>query len=134
MKYYMMVVKSMRKYIVNNKEVEYLHIEEKDGATVVTFEEKFNIVNAHMSVIMERLRENELNCLVFKDIKHKIISILVKDDDMSKVHFILHVLNIPVGSYDVMYDDCTIVVDIPKLEELTVEELKRVEVLNKNAI
>ena len=40
----------MRKYIVNNKEVEYLHIEEKDGATVVTFEEKFNIVNAHMSV------------------------------------------------------------------------------------
>ena len=81
MRQYLMELIFMKRYIVNDKEVEYLHIEEKhDGTTIVHYEEKFNIVTAHMGVIMEKLRDNNLNgVLVFKDIKHDIISILLKE-------------------------------------------------------
>ena len=105
----------MTKYIVNNKEVEYLHIEERhDGTTVVTFEEKFNIVTAHMGFIMRKLRDNNLDgVLVFKDLQHDIISILL--DDINQVHGVLHALCVPHACYEVLYNDLTIVIDVPRL-------------------
>lgn len=113
-----MVVKSMRKYIVNNQEVEYLRIEEKhDGTTVVTFEEKFNLINAHMSVIMEKLRDNNLSVHhVFKDFKHGIIVVLLKSID--DVNGVLHVLNVPHGCYEVNYTDASVTIDIPVMENM----------------
>lgn len=104
------------KYIVNDKEVEYLHIEERyDGTTIVTFEEKFNIATAHMGFIMQKLRDNNLNgVLVFKDLKHDIITIML--DNVDQVHGVLHALNVPHACYEVMYEDCLIVVDVPRLE------------------
>lgn len=106
----------MVKYIVNNKEVEYLHIEERrDGTTIVTFEEKFNVITAHMGFIMQKLRDNNLDgVLVFKDLKHGIISIWLKDID--QVHGTLHALNVPHACYEVLYDDLIIVIDVPRLE------------------
>lgn len=106
----------MVKYIVNNKEVEYLHIEERhDGTTIVTFEEKFNIITAHMGFIMQKLRDNNLNgVLVFKNLKYGIISILL--DNVDQVHGVLHALNVPHACYEVIYDDLTIVIDVPRLE------------------
>lgn len=107
----------MRKYIVNNKEVEYLHIQqEPDGTTKVTFEEKFNIVTAHMGVIMARLRENDLHCKVFKDLKHDIISIWL--DSINDINGVLHVLNVPHACYEVMYEDAIVVIDVPKLQHM----------------
>ena len=117
----------MRKYIVNNKEVEYLHIEEKpDGTTIVSYEEKFNIVNAHMSVIMEKLREEGLGEVhVFKDLQHGIISILL--DDINHAHGAIHCLSIPHLSYDLLVEDKTIIVDVPLLEKALEQELSTAE-------
>lgn len=108
----------MRKYIVNNQEVEYLHIEEKhNGTTVVTFEEKFNLINAHMSVIMEKLRDNHLSVHhVFKDFKHGIIVVLLKSID--DVNGVLHVLSVPHGCYEVNYNDASVTIDIPVMENM----------------
>ena len=70
----------MRKITVNGEEVEYFHIiEHHDGTTEVTFSKKFNVVDAHMSEIMRRVRENGLECQVFKDIQHDIVSIMLYD-------------------------------------------------------
>lgn len=112
----------MRKYIVNNKEVEYLHIEENhDGTIEVHFEEKFNIVTAHMSVIMARLRENNLKCQVFKDLKHNIISLWLQS--ITDVNGVLHVLSVPHACYEVLYEDAIVVIDVPKLQEIMEMEL-----------
>lgn len=107
----------MTKYIVNNKEVEYLHIEQKmDGTTIVTYEEKFNLVTAHMGVIMQKLRDNDLNGVhVFKDLKHEIISILL--DDLSQANGVLYSLNVPHACYEILYDDAIIVIDTPMYEK-----------------
>ena len=113
----------MRKYIVNNTEVEYLRIEEKrDGTIEVHFEEKFNLVNAHMSVIMSRLRENNLfGCHVFKDLQHNIITIMLHDID--QLYGVLHTLNVNPGCYEVYYEDALVIVDVPVLQRcLSVEE------------
>ena len=108
----------MRKYIVNNKEVEYLHIEEThDGTTIVTFEEKFNLINAHMGVIMERLRDNNLSCHhVFKDFKHGIIVIYLKN--INDLNGVLHALCVPHGCYEVDFETRFVTIDIPVMERM----------------
>ena len=109
----------MRKFIVNNTEVEYLHVEEKpDGTMVVHFEEKFNLVNAHMSVIMQRLRDNGIDIVHITKYLHKrkIICILMKNID--QLPGVLHALDIPYGCYEVNYQDAVITLDIPEYEKL----------------
>ena len=102
----------LKKITVNGEEVEYFHIEEKlDGTTEITFSKQFNIIDAHMGDIMKRVRDNGLECQVFKDFKHDIIMIwLYRLDDL---HGVLYSLNIPAGCYEV--DDDMIVIDIPVL-------------------
>ena len=109
----------MRKFIVNNTEVEYLHVEEKpDGTMVVHFEEKFNLVNAHMSVIMQRLKDNGIDIVHITKYLHKrkIICILMKNID--QLPGVLHALDIPYGCYEVNYQDAVITLDIPEYEKL----------------
>ena len=111
-------------FFINGKKVEYLHIEYDFGGdekhTFVTYSEKFNLATAHMGDIMQRLRKNNLNnVLVFKDVKHKIISITYRDK--SQVTGILHSLGLPYGCYEVLENDRIVVVDIPVLEELLSE-------------
>ena len=107
---------TLKKITVNGEEVEYFHITEKpDGSKEITFTKKFNIVDAHMSEIMKRVRENGLKCHVFKDIPKGIISILLYSiDDLPGI---LHSLDIPNGVYEVYYEDCLVVVDIPRLHD-----------------
>lgn len=115
----MMVVKSMRKYIVNNTEVEYLHIEEMpDGTTVVTFEEKFNLINAHMGEIMKRLRDNGLDGIHVIKYLHKYNVIIIDLVNIDQLTGALHSLDIPYGCYEVDYNDCLITIDIPDYEKL----------------
>lgn len=103
-------------YIINGEEVEYLHIENThDGNIIVTYAEKFNLVTAHMGEIMKKLRMNGLNnSLVFKDLKHDIITITYKNN--SEITKILHLFDIPYNAYEVMEEDKSIVIDIPLLE------------------
>ena len=104
----------MTKFIVNDKEVEYLHIDEKaDGTIEVHFEEKFNLVTAHMGVIMSKLRDEGIKAQVFKDFKRGVISIWI--NDLNDVYPVLHTLNIPPNAYE-LCDDEIICVDIPLLE------------------
>ena len=111
----------MRKITVNGEEVEYFHIiEHHDGTTEVTFSKKFNVVDAHMSEIMRRVRENNLECQVFKDIQKDIVIIMLYD--INDLHGILHSLSVPPGTYEVMYEDCLIVIDIPKIREALQEK------------
>lgn len=106
----------MKKFIVNNQEVEYLRIKEENDAIIVEYDEKFNLITAHMGVIMEKLRDNGLyGVLVFKDLKHHIISIWL--DDINQVAGVLHSLHIPPLTYEVLYDDLILVVDTPLLEQ-----------------
>ena len=102
-------------YIINGEVVEYLHIENTfDGDTIVTYSEKFDIITAHMGEIMKKLRDNGLhNTLVFKDLKHDIITITYGHRD--EITSILHLFNIPYGSYEVLEEDKFIVLDIPLL-------------------
>ena len=108
----------MRKYIVNDKEVEYLHIEEKpDGTTVVTFEEKFNLIHAHMGEIMKRLRENGLDGVHVIKYLHKYNVIIIDLMTIDQLTGALHSLDVPFGVYEVNYEDAVVTVDIPKYEE-----------------
>ena len=110
---------TMTKYIVNNQEVEYLHITEKhDGTIEVHYEEKFNILHAHHSEIMKRLREDGIHgCHVFNyEIKYKIIIIMMKRID--QLTGILHALDIPYGCYEVNYEDAEIIIDTPDYDRL----------------
>ena len=109
----------MRKYIVNDQEVEYLYVKEReDGALVVHFEEKFNLLNAHHSEIMRRLRDNQIEgCHVFKfEIKYKIIVIKLKT--IEQLTGALHSLDVPFGCYEVEYANAEIIIDTPKYDEL----------------
>ena len=104
-------------YIVNGVEVEYLHIENNtNGDTVVSYSKQFNIVNAHMGEIMKKLRDNGIyHVHVFKDLKHRIISIWL--DNLSQLHSVLHVLDIPPLCYEIMEEDNIIVIDTPEYEK-----------------
>ena len=107
--------KEANKIIINGEEVEYFNIQQKmDGTMEITYSKTFNIVNAHISNIHKRLRENNLHCQVFKDFKHGIISIWL--NNINDLHGVLYTLKIPAGTYDVLYEDKIIVIDIPKLE------------------
>lgn len=77
----------------------------------VTFSEKFNIVDAHMGEIMHKLRSNGLNnSLVFKNLKYKIITITY--GNRNEITRILHLFDIPYGSYEVIEQDNSIILDI----------------------
>lgn len=103
-------------YIVNGKEVEYLHIrEELNGDIIVEYDEVFNLVKAHMGVIMERLYDNDFSDVhVFKNLKYKIITIQLHD--IAQLHGVLYALNIPPATYEILYDDNSIVIDTPEYE------------------
>lgn len=104
-------------YKVNGKEVEYLNIiKEPNGDIIVEYDEKFNLVNAHMGVIMQKLRDNGLKCHVFKELKYNIILIWL--NHIEDIHGILHSLNIPHGCYDVNYNDMIVTIDVPIYEQL----------------
>ena len=95
--------------IVNGKEVDYLHIQQTSNGLVIEYSEEFNIVSAHMSIIQKRLRENNIYCHVFKDLQHNLISIMFRN--VKDIIPILHILNIPINAYEVMEDDCLIIVN-----------------------
>ena len=97
-------------YIVNGKKVEYLYIRRIGEDIVVEFSEKFNIVSAHMSVIMGRVRDAGFECQVFKDLGHGIISIWLNDVD--DVHGVLCALGVPAGVYEVVEGGRIVVVDV----------------------
>lgn len=110
----------MKKKIVNGKEVEYLYINDNNpDKIIVEFSEKFNIVDAHMSEIMKRLRENDLRVVhIHKDFKHDIITILFTR--IEDVHGILHSLSVPPNCYEIDDEDPKfkiIIIDIPILQE-----------------
>ena len=105
----------MKKITVNGVDVDYFHIQENlDGTTEVTFSKKFNVADAHISEIQRRLRENGLSCQVFKRLEHGIVVLwLSRIEDL---HGVLHVLDVPMGSYEIDYDSLMVTVDVPKLE------------------
>ncbi|MBR0059354.1 MAG: hypothetical protein IJP99_08505 [Methanobrevibacter sp.] len=109
----------MRKYIVNNQEVEYLHIDEKpDGTIEIHFEEKFNLINAHMGEIMTRLRDNGLEGVQITKYVHKYKLVVILMRSIDQLTGVLHSLDIPFGCYEVNYEDAIISIDIPDYEKL----------------
>lgn len=110
---------SIKKYIVNDQEVEYIHIEEKhDGSIEIHYEEKFNLLTAHHSEIMRRLRDNDIHgCHVINhEIHYKIIIIYLKSID--QLTGALHALDIPYGCYEVNYEDALVTIDTPDYTRL----------------
>lgn len=104
-------------FVVNGEEVEYLHIhEDPNGDIIVDYDEKFNLVKAHVGVVMEKLRDNGINHVhISKNLKYRIISIWL--DDLSQLHSVLHVLDIPPLCYELMVDDNILVIDTPDYEK-----------------
>lgn len=102
--------------IVNGKKVGYLDIhKDPNGDTIVNYDEKFNLVKAHMGVIMKKLHDNGINHVhVSKDLKHRIICIWL--NDLSQLHSVLHVLDIPPLCYEIMDEDNILVIDTPEYE------------------
>jgi len=96
--------------IVNGKEVEYLYVHKTPDGYVIEYSEKFDIVTAHMSEIQRRLREHNFHCQVFKDIPHRIITILY--DEEKNIIPILYVLNTHERNYEVNEEDKEIIIDI----------------------
>ena len=103
-------------YIVNGKKVEYIHIvEEKNGDIIVEYDEIFNLVKAHMGVIMQRLYDNDFTDVhVFKNLKYRIITIQLHD--IAQLHGVLYALSVPPGTYEILYDDEIVVIDTPEYE------------------
>ena len=109
----------MRKYIVNDREVGYLDVTEReDGALVVYFEEKFNLLTAKHSDIMERLRSEEIwGCQIINyEIQYKIL--IIKMGSIEQLTSILHTLEIPYGCYEVDYENAEIIIDTPDYHRL----------------
>ena len=103
-------------FVVNGEEVEYLHIhEDLNGDIIVDYDEKFNLVKAHVGEIMKKLRNNGINHIhVSKNLKYRIISIWL--DDLLQLHSVLHVLDIPPLCYEIMDEDNILVIDTPEYE------------------
>lgn len=104
---------------MNNQEVEYLHIDEKpDGTIEIHFEEKFNLINAHMGEIMTRLRDNGLEGVQITKYVHKYKLVVILMRSIDQLTGVLHSLDIPFGCYEVNYEDAIISIDIPDYEKL----------------
>lgn len=89
------------KTIVNGEEVEYFHIEQKmDGTTIVTISEEFDVVTAHMSDIMKRIRDAGYECVVSKNLHQGFIMFILHDID--DAYGVLSSLNIPFDIYHEM--------------------------------
>ena len=96
------------KIIVNGQEVEYFHIDKKlDGTTIITISKEFDVVTAHTSDIMKKIRADGYECHVFRDLKHGIISIWLQD--MSDAFGVLNALEIPSDKYEVIDEELNII-------------------------
>ena len=108
------------KIIVNGTEVEYLDIQQKpDGTMVINFSEKFNILLATPREIAIQLMKNNFKSTVTKYLNYKIIVIYLAD--INELHGVLNCLNIPVGTYEINYEDLLVTIDTPLLENPAVE-------------
>ena len=115
-----------KKIIINGETVEYLNIEEKpDGTTVITYSKSFNLLTASMREIYQRLSENGMHAQVFKELRHNFISIIFFNDD--DVNGLLHIFNIPAGSYDLNMEDQMIVVNTKFLVDSVNEQEEHME-------
>jgi len=92
-------------YIVNGKKVEHLHIEKDNGDIIVNFDEKFNILTAHISDILQRTRDNNLSVFHVSNYIRKYKLVLICFTDIGDVHGILYALDIPHDCYDVVEND-----------------------------
>lgn len=96
-------------HTVNGKEVENLQITPNyDGTYKITYDETFNLINAHHKEIMRRLRKQDIKCQVFKDLHHNYIQILLWD--INKAHLTLETLKVPNGCYEINKEEKTITI------------------------
>ncbi len=107
----------MTKFKVNGKEMDYVHIQKNmDGSIEVTYSEKFDIVTAHMSDIMQKIRNNGLTAQVFRATAKKygyITIVLNRPEDLTGVLFSL---DIPLDACDWLdKENGYVIVEVDKL-------------------
>jgi len=107
----------MTKFKVNGKEMDYVHIQKNiDGSIEVTYSEKFDIVTAHMSDIMQKIRNNGLTAQVFRANAKKygyITIVLIRPEDLTGVLFSL---DIPLDACDWLdKENGYVIVEVDKL-------------------
>ena len=107
----------MTKFKVNGKEMDYVHIQKNiDGSIEVTYSEKFDIVTAHMSDIMQKIRNNGLTAQVFRANAKKygyITIVLNRPEDLTGVLFSL---DIPLDACDWLdKENGYVIVEVDKL-------------------
>ena len=111
-------------YKVNGEEVDYVKIDNTNGTVNVMYREKFNIVTAHISRIMKRLKEKNINATVCKDLYKGYIGVFLEhvEDYMG----VVHTLNIPFNAYEVDRENNFLIILIskfPKYKDMSYCEL-----------
>jgi len=96
--------------IVNGEPVNYLYIKKTHDGYIIEYAKEFNIETAHMSIIQQKLRENNFKCQVFKDIPHRII--VITYEDPKNIIPILYVLNAQDKPCEINTEDKEIIIDI----------------------
>jgi len=97
--------------------MDYVHIQKNiDGSIEVTYSEKFDIVTAHMSDIMQKIRNNGLTAQVFRANAKKygyITIVLNRPEDLTGVLFSL---DIPLDACDWLdKENGYVIVEVDKL-------------------
>ena len=96
---------------VNGKKVENLTITpNQQGGYNITYHETFNINTAQTHQIMKKLRNNNIECQIFHNIKHNLIFFWVKKQ--RDLNGVIHTLNLE--NYHINYDDLIITIKVKK--------------------
>ena len=99
--------------IINGVKAEYFNMKKTSRGLEITYTEKFNLAFAKHEDIIKRLRKKDIECQIFINEKHKIITLWPQN--YKKRFEILDILNIPENAYQFIDDLGWIVVDIPSL-------------------
>ena len=100
-------------YTINGEEVDYVKVNNNNESLDIVYTKKFDIVTANIKRINKRLRENQINGIVCKDLYKRYIGIYFDHiEDYTKAG---RVLNVPLGACSVDKKNNFLIINIDKL-------------------
>ena len=111
-------------YTVNGEEVDYIHIDKVSNRIDIQYYEKFDVVTAHTSRIISRLKDKQINAIVCKNLYRGYIGFFL--EHIEDYIGVIHILEIPMNACQVDRDNNFLLLridEIPKYHDKSFEEI-----------
>lgn len=102
-------------YVINGEEVEHISIDKSNDKINVKYSEKFDIVTAHISRIQKKLRDQNLNVTICKDIYNGYIGIFL--EEIEDYIGITHILEVPMRACQLDRENNFLIIRINQLSK-----------------